>query len=167
MSSNFDEDKYQTIQFCIPPLGTQIQLAKDWTFDLYNERRNVKLIDTLGLCPSFKTYWKVKDPILREQIENFNTKHPQGEPIQAVTLPAGTILRVSRIYIRQPFTNYDSVTFSIKKGECPDKKVHGRFWAKLKDVNKIVSFPIGETHDVFEAHVQAGKELKKDRFDFL
>lgn len=163
----FDENKYQMVQFCIPPLGTRVQLAKPWTFDLYNERRNEKLIETLGFRPTFDSYWRSQNAAIRNEIDEFNKRYPSGEVIKAVTLPAGTILRVSRIYIRQPFTDYDSVTFSIKKGECPQKGVYGRFWSKLKDVNRIISFPIGETHDVFESHIQAGKELRKDRFDFL
>jgi len=44
---------------------------------------------------------------------------------------------VSRIYIRQNNGDYDSITFSIKKGDCPDKKVYGRFWVKLGDANRI------------------------------
>jgi len=142
-----------------------VQLAKPWTFDLYNESRNDKLIETLGLRPAWG--WKMDNEESRKIYRDFQEKHPFGEIIKAVTLPAGTVLNVSRIYIRMGCLDYDSVTFSIKKGKCPEKKVHGRFWAKLKDVNRIVCFPIGETKDVFEAHVQVGKELRKDRFDFI
>jgi len=155
----FDESQYQTVQFCIPSLDTNIQLAKPWTFSLYNERRNNKLIETLRLCDPSKEHYQMW--------QEFHTKYPYRQVIGPVTLPAGTILGLSRIYIRRPYTDFDSVTFSLKKGNCPEKHIHGRFWAKLRDVNRIVCFPIGETKDVFEAHVQAGKELKKDRFDFL
>ena len=163
----FDESQYQTVQFCIPSLDTKIQLAKPWAFDLYNESRNQKLIETLGLCPTWRSYWKSRDPNIDLQRRDFSIKHPSGSVIQKITLPAGTILGISRIYIRRPFTDFDSVTFSIKKGNCPEKHIHGRFWSKLRDVNRIVCFPIGETKDVFEAHVESGKQLKKDRFDFL
>ena len=59
-----------------------------------------------------------------------------------VTLPVGTELKFSRIYIRQGCKDYSSVTFTIQSipsegiGEKIDKK-KPRFWAKLPDVNKI------------------------------
>lgn len=69
-----------------------------------------------------------------------------------VTLPANTLLTVDRIYVRQGVEDYNSVTFRIKKGDCPDAKFGGiRFWAKLYDVNTIVCFPIGGKDNEFTA----------------
>jgi hypothetical protein len=142
-------DEFQSVQFCIPPLGTKIQLAEDWTFKLFEEGRNSKLLESFGVRLAAQTYdWR-----------NDMNSHQ-------VTLPAGTILNVNRIYIRNGCKDFDSVTFSIKK--CPDKKLKGRFWAKLGDVNKIVCFPIGEhLEDVFQARDKAYKQEEKDRFDFI
>lgn len=49
------------------------------------------------------------------------------------TLPAGTELKIDRIYIRKNKSKYDSISFRITKGlyaKC-------RFWAKLTDVNTM------------------------------
>jgi cytochrome c1 len=64
-----------------------------------------------------------------------------------ITLPAGTILQVDRIYIRKGASNYSSVTFyckslpsvSINDRFNPKKKPNKavRFWVKLDDCNKI------------------------------
>lgn len=67
------------------------------------------------------------------------------------TLPIGTKLKVSRIYIRAcGDTDFDSVTFTVEipqeqpvaePGKRKPKKIKpkkGRFWAKLGDVNQII-----------------------------
>lgn len=70
------------------------------------------------------------------------------ETSETVTLPAGTHLRIGRIYIRAGGAHergYDSVTFYCNlhlKGK-PSKgsskgAIRGRFWAKLGDVNTMV-----------------------------
>lgn len=102
-------------QLHIPPLGGELVLAKDWTFNLFAEHRNMGLFQAL----------KIKEP--RDKNGYYDPK--LSTP---VTLPAGTLLIVRRYYIRQGMTNFDSVTFSAKIG----KKQH-RFWAKLADANKI------------------------------
>lgn len=64
-----------------------------------------------------------------------------------VTIPAGTVLIVDRIYIRKGLEEFNSVTFRID--DCPDDRLRpkkrkgqfkgqARFWAKLKDVNGIL-----------------------------
>lgn len=119
------------IRFCIPPLGTSIILAEDWTFSLYHERRNELLAKGLGIAQRY----------------GYCTKWPEGsqygKSTYKITAPAGTELKVSRIYIRQGLENFDSVTFTCKKGNSPNKDFHGRFWEKLADVNRIVCYPIG------------------------
>jgi hypothetical protein len=102
----------------VPACGDRIVLSKDWTFSLYNERRNWTLIE--ALCaerPGWQNY---------------------GKPFQDVTLPEGTTLEVDRIYIRtfnksasSDENDFDSITFKIVG------KKKQRFWAKLKDCNNI------------------------------
>jgi hypothetical protein len=53
-----------------------------------------------------------------------------------VVLPRTTILKVDRIYVRKGASEYNSLSFVLKKAPFYFKgKV--RFWAKLPDVNKI------------------------------
>lgn len=70
---------------------------------------------------------------------------PEREEGTEVTLPAGTTLKVDRIYIRKGVGDYDSLTFfathipgvtDVKRG--PFAKRKPRFWAKLGDVNRII-----------------------------
>jgi hypothetical protein len=127
-------------------LGTKVVLAEPWSFDLFYESRNDKLIDTLGLRKRSETNqwsWDWADGI------NKNIQY--GTIIKRVTLPRGSKLSVSRIYIRNGVSAYNSVTFTLikvrkKKGE--PQPPHGRFWAKLYDVNQIVCYPIGNDPEV-------------------
>jgi hypothetical protein len=100
----------------IPTIGTLLTLDKDWLFILHSEYRNF-------------AFWN-----------NCQKTTPNPESIGygktiSVTLPKGTVLSVSRIYIRNGASDYDSITFSIK--ECPIKGIKGRFWVKLEDANRI------------------------------
>lgn len=71
-----------------------------------------------------------------------------------LTLPAGTVLTVDRIYIRKGQGDYSSLTFYIAETSHPtltrDKTAKGfkkgrkRFWAKLHDVNAIDFEPVKE-----------------------
>lgn len=60
--------------------------------------------------------------------------------ILPVTIPANSLLKLDRIYIRKGNSEYDSLSFYLKDiaGEKP--KIlgkSGRFWAKLEDCNNI------------------------------
>lgn len=120
------EKELVKVQFCIPPLGTEIILAEPWTFMLYKESRNRTLITNLGL----------------KYEEDYSVKK-----IKEITIPRGSKLSISRIYIRNGLSEFDSVTFYLKK-YFGNSKIKGRFWAKLHDVNKMVCFPIGKDIDV-------------------
>lgn len=100
----------------IPEIGDTIVLSKDWTFDLHAERRNTGLIKHFG------------HPVPR-------WSDPE---VYKVTLPAGTNLKVDRIYIRKGISEYSSITFYATIGK---NKI--RFWAKLSDCNTI-EFTKGE-----------------------
>lgn len=114
------------IRFCIPPLRTKIKLAEPWKFNVFQEFRNRDILEILKSKDTFSFSWE------------------NGAKVGEITLPTNTLLSVDRIYVRNGAKDFDSVTFRIKKGECPDPKFQGiRFWAKLSDVNKIVCYPIG------------------------
>lgn len=113
----------------ISTIGDTLALAADWAFDLFGEYRNHDVRQQLGLSLSVSRW-------------------DAGERSDRVTLPAGTVLRVDRIYIRKGVGDFDSVTFWIV--DSPDKRLvpkgrggtaergrRMRFWAKLADVNRI------------------------------
>lgn len=107
------------LRITIPTIGTVLTLSSPWVFMLYHERRNADLIKKMGLKFCHSGY---RSPLLGSEI----------------TFPAGTKLKVDRIYIRGQSREFDSVTFRLRKGEhACDKQVYGRFWAKLGDVNRI------------------------------
>lgn len=110
----------------IPPLGTKIKLTKDWYFNLHIcEHRNTKLAKDLNLKPKNLVDWR----------EYMNQA-------KGIIMPAGTVLSVDRIYIKQGQESFDSVSFKILESPHPllksvKGKNKGRFWAKLSDVNEI------------------------------
>lgn len=98
----------------IPALGTEFNLAQDWAFSLFDEYRNRSLIDALGHKATSRWH-------------NVNMK------VIDASLPAGTRLKVDRIYIRNGQSEFNSITFVIDGGL--------RFWVKLDDANSIVLDP--------------------------
>jgi hypothetical protein len=94
-------------------------------------------------CPEFVKYWK-------DYRAWSDTCDEIGNDNLTVTLPAGTILAVDRIYIRKGASDFSSITFYAKElGEIirpasrwstvkKSKKIKAlRFWAKLADCNTI------------------------------
>lgn len=98
----------------IPPLGTELVLAKAWSFPLFLEYRNIAALEYFKLLKEGDDHWSHEDK-----------SYPH-------TLPKGTTLKVDRIYIRKGAGDYDSVTFFM-----PGTGKRIRFWAKLADVNRI------------------------------
>lgn len=150
----------------IPPLGTVIQLDQDWTFSLFNESRNDRLIEIAGILPPFRTRDNVyawKDMTFAERaaaIDKTDWAYTRAEGMSPdssynywsgdwehqFTFREGTELKVNRIYIRRGLTGFDSVTFSTKcwvsaPGDplftAPRKTKSLTFWAKLRDVNRM------------------------------
>lgn len=111
-------------QMFIPTVGTEFKLEEDWTFPLYEERRNNPLRKALGLS--------------RGGYTSSSTTYNE------VTLKKGVTLVVDRFYIKNNAKEFDSVTFRV--GEVPDdvpKKLRKkRFWAKLGDINTIKFSPV-------------------------
>jgi hypothetical protein len=106
-------------QLFIPPLGTELELGEDWSFPLFHEYRN----------RDFFTYQKLK------YFPTLQTRETDSEPS---ILPAGTRLKVYRIYIRRGQTNFDSVTFIMTQDASGKKVTRQRFWVKLADANRMI-----------------------------
>lgn len=105
----------------VPAIGDTIVLTEDWKFTLTDEYRNTSLHDLLfGVLPA--------DPNQYYRRCSYDTKE--------VTLPKNTVLTIDRVYIKKGQSDYNSLTFIIKKAPFY-KKGKIRFWAKLKDVNNI------------------------------
>jgi len=112
----------------IPEIGTRLTLLADWTFALHFEYRNEKFGRKLrvgvkrGACGE-DSWWRLN-----------------SDDSEQVTLPAGTILSVSRIYVRQgsKASGYSSLSFHAWAPQEKGKpKGLGRFWVKLADANTI------------------------------
>jgi hypothetical protein len=128
----------------IPNLGDQLRLVSDWTFLLYNEGRNESLME-----------------FLKDNRETEYATRMTGLP---VTIPAGNILKVDRIYIRKGQEEFNSMTFLWKDMSIPGRteertgsrfdslfakaptkfkytkkipKKPVRFWVKMDDANQI------------------------------
>jgi len=121
---------------CVPTIGTYLRLTENWIFPLHQEYRNQDLVRSLGLKVTYGRYvsgnWIQPDP-------------------EMICLKAGTLLSVTRIYIRGSFRDYDSFTFRLLESPDPvfaagkatnnqwgTTVVKGvKFWAKLADVNHM------------------------------
>lgn len=84
----------------------------------------------------------VTAPIPEDAMRVVVTAQVRGAQTATVEIPAGSVLKFDRYYIRQGANDFDSVTFRLEKPEGRRKKgdpepVSGRFWAKLRDVNRI------------------------------
>lgn len=137
------------VRLFIPAVGYRIRLTHDWSFDLYDERRN----DTLAL------------ELLSAEAFNRRDRRRWDDPITKapVSLPAGTVLEVDRVYVRnvnktkEDGDDFDSVTFKVVSDA--GKKV--RFWAKLADVNNI-EYELPPDHTAGKtAAVERAKRPKK------
>jgi len=111
----------------LPDIGTVLRLEEDWAFRLYEEYRNEKFLNGIGVkgVDCWKRY-------KGGQMRMFD-----------VVIKAGSELGVDRVYIRKGADEYSSLTFNLHKGGVAyifgkDIKAHGRFWAKLSDVNRMV-----------------------------
>jgi hypothetical protein len=87
----------------------------------------------------------------KDYTEWLHQVNKNGKELLVVTIPAGTILKIDRIYIRKGVKDYSSLTFFAKnlgttevinarrsyRGSTKTKKTALRFWAKLNECNKI------------------------------
>lgn len=141
----------------IPRLGTEIVLAQDWTFQLFDEHRNDGLRAAAGLkhprqlLPEF---WQAKQSEREAAVAKSKWRNSDGTlPVESgrymnlchpLTIPAGAALTIDRIFIRRGAPDFDSVTFWLKVQKRSPITINGnlvkksvRFWAKLDDVNRI------------------------------
>lgn len=171
-----EKKNFATIRFCIPALRTKIVLAEPWEFDLFHESRNDSLLvklkpDGLKVVPCS---WRPNKLVVQDRYKPRDEWGDSGNNYKysRVTAPAGTKLAVDRIYIRNGCGNFDSVTFRVSKKDSPDERFCStRFWAKLRDVNRISCIPIGDESSLaqFESFLGGGKSFlaEADRYDFL
>lgn len=115
----------------IPACGDRIVLTKAWEFDLYLEHRNVNFAKEHDLVDEKFGRWDGYDRTGDRRLKMVKAK-----------LPAGTVLEVDRVYIRQfskgaleVGNDFDSITFKVMKGDKPAR--NQRFWCKLPDCYEI------------------------------
>ncbi len=125
----------------IPEIGDYIHLGKDWSFNLFNEHRNLKLIRYFKREACALLVKNARDDYnhSRISVEEYNEiwkKNAWPDLSTEVTLPAESILKIDRIYIRKGNTKYSSVSFYLVDYSGKKPKSY-RFWAKLADVNNI------------------------------
>lgn len=104
----------------VAPLGTQLRLTQDWTFTLKHEGRNSALHKALNTP---EREWDMA-----------TRRYTTPDPI--ITLPAGTVLKLDRIYVRKGVGDYDSLTFYLNP-KAPKGVTKGRFFAALSDCNNM------------------------------
>lgn len=129
----------QAATLFVPDIGVEVTLAEDWTFVLYPEQRNAKLWESAGF-PSLGPRWGKNTSeyqVVAGENATLYLRDVRGNSFTPyVTLPKGTVLKCSRVYIRQNAQTYSSLTWTISS--CPDTNLKGRFWAKLTDCNKMI-----------------------------
>jgi hypothetical protein len=115
----------------------------------YRDGKNWNSIEALRrqeelACPEWVKYWDDYREWQKDTVA-------KGVTEISVTLPAGTILKVDRIYIRKGQGDYSSITFfaeglgetivpasgQVSARQYDAKKKKLRFWAKLSDVNTM------------------------------
>lgn len=121
----------------IPELGTQLCLAKDWTFHLHYEDRNETLFRYLGIQYQTQGMYAPADAYPYRKGEW--TPNPLwNEEGALVTIPAGTRIKIDRIYIRKNAKDFSSITFYLEDKTKPNRgrfgaKYAARFWVKLPE----------------------------------
>jgi len=117
----------------IPTVGTVFTLQHPWALVIMGEYRNRKFLDSL------KAFGLKNDAGTFKQEGSSIGGHTHTLKGNETVFPAGTKLKVDRIYIKKGASAFDSITFILKKGDFPGfPKLNGRFWAKLYDVNRII-----------------------------
>ncbi len=152
----------------VPEIGDHFQLTADWSFSLYNEHRNKSLWELYDCDNNLEIQkQKAENDRVRAEINTLESKmYPRGrggyyqhhaniDPIDlakraelydklhklfvsTVTIPAGSVLAVDRIFIRKGMDDWSSLTFYLKELPGVSFKKKPRFWAKLSDCNNIM-----------------------------
>lgn len=129
----------------VPAIGDRLTLTAPWEFTLSLERRNLKFAAEQGLLTDAekKERWNIFVGTDRAQ------RHLK---VVKASLPAGTVLEVDRVYIRQfnksalsDDVDFDSITFKVTRDGKPVK--NQRFWTKLPDAYGIeFTMPVGSMY---------------------
>lgn len=119
----------------IPTIGSELILAKACPVTIHSEYRNSSFLSAMGVAMDQKYINKTYGDLSVENktlVAKYKVKVSLKEV--SITIPAGTALKVTRIYIRQGAEDFDSMTF-----QCAGNKdfPKGRFWLKLTDVNRF------------------------------
>jgi hypothetical protein len=118
----------------VPDINTKLRLVLPWSFTIHRESRNQKFLAWIMEDPNFSGWSHYRHP---EKVNDW--------PVQMLQ---GSIIIVDRVYIRKGagYEDFSSLTFRLQKGSevvfngnTLTAKGNHRFWAKLRDVNKIVA----------------------------
>lgn len=139
------------MKFFIPEIGFKFKLTKDCEVRLFHEHRN------------------------KTAFHNFNIKLDTNKIncFEKVTIPAGAILDVDRIYIRNGADDFSSLTFVWSNPKVGGKMFFGksgvRFWIKLEEVNNFeFEEYVASTEEANEIAVKKEKTAaKKGREDAI
>lgn len=127
----------------IPPLDTMLSLDEDWTFTLHAEERNKGLMEVVE-GKKIRSWVHDGEPGLYYQRMGYIDYDWTLYPL-TFTVPAGTVLRLERIYVRRgaEMERFDSLTFRVMSS--PDERLQAagrqfgkggkRFWARLDECN--------------------------------
>lgn len=149
----------------VPEIGFEFTLAENWKFKLFYEHRNEELWNALGCgnhpeAVSAKAIYDFFETKFNELVRirsrtdaiqrDINIAHDGMNKNRVygveTILPAGTRLKLDRIYIRKGKEDFSSLSFYIEdspdariaKGKAKGfKKGRMRFWARLDDCNRI------------------------------
>lgn len=119
----------------VPDINTKLRLVLPWSFTIHRESRNQKFLAWIMEDPKFSGWRHYRE----------HSNDPNAWPVQMLQ---DSIIIVDRVYIRKGsgYEDFSSLTFRLQKGaeviyngvNFTAKNNH-RFWAKLRDVNKIVA----------------------------
>lgn len=136
----------------VPTIGSELVLSKACPVTIYSEQRNSAFLKAMGIKMD-NSHISTRHENLTVENQSLVDKYHANISLKAVsiTIPAGTILKVNRIYVRQGAEDFDSMTFFCVGGMNFPK---GRFWLKLSDVN---NFNIEEPKPI--AAIQAERKV--------
>lgn len=131
----------------IPKVGDEIELTRDWEFDLYDEYRNSSLVEIArnmnilsdshlinvrrNFGNGYYNQQRYTDNRILEMMGN-------GGLVCKFKLSKESKLKIDRIYIRKgDSADFNSISFILLSGNEKTVKTKVRFWAKLDDCNNI------------------------------
>lgn len=127
-------------------------IGKDYAMSEFDPGYWPSLFDESQQRLHYVSLYTHDTPGLEEKMNEFNRlsdKHYRltsnvGMKQISATLPAETVLKVDRIFIRKGMEDWSSLTFFMVSSPDPRfaSKKKTRFWAKLSDCNQIEFDPV-------------------------